>query len=243
MKITKIKLLLVSVMSLTMLSIMMTGHAFACTPGVSRNVEAGVSAADPDEDSSSVVNAMIKDISIKTSIDTAKVTGIKDKVWTGKRIKQSVEVSVSGLHLNEGTDYKISYSNNKNVGKAKIKITGKGNFKGSVTKTFFIYPRTPKITGLKRNGSRMTVKWKKIPHQISGYEIAYNAAKYSGSNLRYADITRVSHRSAVSKTIHIMKTAKRYKVWIRSYKKTGGKKYYSEWSDTVTIWDNGRIEW
>lgn len=252
MKITKVKRLLASVMSLMMLSIMLTGHVFACEqdhlsnafiPGISGNVEAGVSAVGSDDDSASVVSAMIKDFSIRTSIDTAQITGIKDKVWTGKRIRQSVEVRVSGLRLNEGTDYKISYSNNKNVGKAKIKITGKGNFKGSVTKTFFIYPRTPKITGLKRNGSRMTVKWTKIPHQITGYEIAYNAGKYNGGNLRYADITRVSHRSAVSKTIHISKTAKRYRVWIRSYKKTGGKKYYSEWSDYAAIWDNGRIEW
>ena len=77
---------------------MLTGHVFACErdhlsnafiPGISGNVEAGVSAVGSDDDSASVVSAMIKDFSIRTSIDTAQITGIKDKVWTGKRIRRS----------------------------------------------------------------------------------------------------------------------------------------------------------
>lgn len=37
-----------------------------------------------------------------------------------------------------GTDYTVSYSNNMEVGSAKAVITGKGNYTGSVTKTFEI---------------------------------------------------------------------------------------------------------
>ena len=40
--------------------------------------------------------------------------------------------------LKNGTDYTVSYSNNKNVGKATVKITGKGKYGGVITKTFKI---------------------------------------------------------------------------------------------------------
>ena len=40
--------------------------------------------------------------------------------------------------LTKGVDYTVSYSGNKKKGTAKIKITGKGNFKGTIVKTFVI---------------------------------------------------------------------------------------------------------
>ena len=42
--------------------------------------------------------------------------------------------------LKEGTDFTVTYSNNKKAGTAKVKVTGKGNYTGSVTKTFEILP-------------------------------------------------------------------------------------------------------
>ena len=40
--------------------------------------------------------------------------------------------------LKEGTDYTTNYSNNINIGTAKVTITGQGNYKGSIIKTFTI---------------------------------------------------------------------------------------------------------
>jgi len=54
--------------------------------------------------------------------------------------------------LKENRDYTLTYRNNINVGKARMKITGIGDFSGSINKTFEIVPRNMKrvrIKGLK----------------------------------------------------------------------------------------------
>ena len=72
------------------------------------------------------------------SIESATVTGIKNKTYTGKAITQSPTVQLSGVTLKSGTDYTVSYSNNTAVGTATVKITGKGNYSGTISKTFKI---------------------------------------------------------------------------------------------------------
>ena len=62
--------------------------------------------------------------------------------WTGSA--QTVDVTVKYTHgeetvtLVKDTDYTVAYSNNTDVGKATVTITGKGNYTGEVTKTFEI---------------------------------------------------------------------------------------------------------
>ena len=59
--------------------------------------------------------------------------------YNGKARKPSVKVvNKWGKTLKKGTDYTVTYSNNKKVGTATVKITGKGNYKGTITKTFKI---------------------------------------------------------------------------------------------------------
>ena len=81
---------------------------------------------------------MVTDIS-KAASKTV-ISGIKSTVtYTGKTLKQSkLTVTVNGKKLSAKTDYTVKYKNNKNIGKATITITGKGNYKGTVKKTFQI---------------------------------------------------------------------------------------------------------
>ena len=58
--------------------------------------------------------------------------------YTGKAIQPPVQVSLNGLELDEGTDYRVSYSNNVNAGKATVHVTGLGAFKGTKTMPFTI---------------------------------------------------------------------------------------------------------
>ena len=51
-----------------------------------------------------------------------------------------------------GKDYTLSYKNNKNAGTATVTVTGKGNFKGSVSTTFRITPKSIKNFKVKFNG-------------------------------------------------------------------------------------------
>lgn len=74
----------------------------------------------------------------KESIAKASVT-VSSQKYTGKELKPCVKVVLSGKTLKAGTDYTVSYSNNKNIGTAAVKVTGKGSYSGSITKKFTIY--------------------------------------------------------------------------------------------------------
>ena len=70
----------------------------------------------------------------KINISKWTVKGIKTKTYTGKAIKQKITVTKNG----KKATVKVSYSNNKNAGKAKMTIKGTGNYKGTIKKTFKI---------------------------------------------------------------------------------------------------------
>ncbi len=72
------------------------------------------------------------------SISKAKVTNIKTKTYNGKAQTQSPKVVLDGKVLKKGTDYTLSYKNNKKVGTATVIITGKGKYSGTITKNFKI---------------------------------------------------------------------------------------------------------
>ena len=59
-------------------------------------------------------------------------------VYDGAAKKPGVTVEVGGKTLTAGTDYTVEYADNTNVGTATVTVTGKGNYKGTVTKTFSI---------------------------------------------------------------------------------------------------------
>ena len=71
------------------------------------------------------------------------VTGIAESyTYTGKGITFDDAISVhdEGVLLEKDKDYTITYDDNKEVGQGSVTITGRGNYKGSVTKNFTISP-------------------------------------------------------------------------------------------------------
>jgi len=70
----------------------------------------------------------------------AKVEIPTTTTYTGKAITIAPEVTWNGMLLTENVDYTVSYKNNKKAGNASVIMTGKGNFKGKVTKNFTIAP-------------------------------------------------------------------------------------------------------
>jgi len=75
------------------------------------------------------------------------IVEIPAQKYTGSAIKPQVEVYHYATKLTEGTDYKVSYKNNKNAGdKSSVKaptvtVSGKGNYTGKETATFTISPK------------------------------------------------------------------------------------------------------
>jgi len=75
------------------------------------------------------------------------VAAIADQTYTGSAITPVLVVKYGNdITLVNGTDYTLSYSTNVNVGTVTITITGKGNYSGSITKTFQIVQRKITVT-------------------------------------------------------------------------------------------------
>ena len=73
------------------------------------------------------------------SIANTNISLSKTKYYyDGKTKKPTVTVKDGTKKLVKGTDYTVTYSNNKKIGTATVTITGKGNYTGTVSKTFTI---------------------------------------------------------------------------------------------------------
>lgn len=171
--------------------------------------------------------------SIKTAnndITKATVSGISTKAFTGKAITQNVTVKVGNTVLKNGTDYTVLYSNNKKVGKATVKITGKGKYGGVITKTFKINPAKQEIQKLTAKSKAFFVDWAQ-KGSATGYEIQYATnSKFTGAK-KVAITNNKTDKTTVSK----LSGNKKYYVRVRSYTTVGGTKYYGSWSATKTV--------
>ncbi len=91
-----------------------------------------------------------------------------------KAKKPSVTVKDSAGKVIAASNYTVTYTNNTNVGTATAKITFKGNYAGTVNKTFaikkFSAPAAPKVTKLENTAKGVTVTWA-VSANATGYEI------------------------------------------------------------------------
>ena len=171
--------------------------------------------------------------SIKTAnndITKASVSGISTKAFTGKAITQNVTVKVGNTVLKNGTDYTVSYSNNKKVGKATVKITGKGKYGGVITKTFKINPAKQEIQKLTAKSKAFFIDWAQ-KGSATGYEIQYATnSKFTG-----AKKVTITNNKTDKTTVSKLSANKKYYVRVRSYTTVGGTKYYGAWTAVKNV--------
>mgnify|MGYP005893713363 CR=1 FL=1 len=128
----------------------------------------------------------------RISISKASVTlSTSTYAYDGKAKKPGVTVKLNGKTLKNGTDYTVSYSNNIKVGTAKVTITGKGNYTGSVSKTYSIKNNFKKATvsGIstkaftgKNITQSITVKYNgKTLKKGTDYTVSYSSSKKIGT--------------------------------------------------------------
>ena len=81
-------------------------------------------------------------VDISSSTANVVIAGVTSSVgYKGRAITFSkLSITVDGDILKKNSDYSIDYSNNINVGTAKITIIGKDSYTGKITKTFTIKP-------------------------------------------------------------------------------------------------------
>lgn len=149
--------------------------------------------------------------------------------YTGANRRPSVTVKSGSKVLKRGVDYTVSYVNNKNIGKARVIIKGKGKYAGTVKKTFKIEPG--RTTSLKQSKTTYTSKikltWNKVKG-ATGYEV-YRATAKDG---KYRKIKTLKSKSFTDSSLE---SGTNYYYKVRAYKKVSGKKVYGTYSKVVTM--------
>ncbi len=171
-----------------------------------------------------------KTYSIKNDFKKATISGISNKSYTGKNITQSITVKYNGKTLKNGTDYTVSYSSNKNIGTATVKITGKGSYTGTITKTFKINPAKQEIQKLTAKSKAFFVDWAQ-KGSATGYEIQYA----TNSKFTSAKKVTITNNKTDKTTISKLSGKKKYYVRVRSYTTVKGTKYYGAWSASKSV--------
>ena len=171
-----------------------------------------------------------KTYSIKNNFKKATISGISTKAFTGKNITQSITVKYNGKTLKNGTDYTVSYSNNKKIGTATVKITGKGSYTGTIAKTFKINPAKQQIQKLTAKSKAFFVDWAQ-KGSATGYEIQYA----TNSKFTSAKKVTITNNKTDKTTISKLSGKKKYYVRVRSYTTVKGTKYYGAWSSVKNV--------
>jgi hypothetical protein len=152
--------------------------------------------------------------------------------YNGKAQKPTVTVKDSNGNKIATSNYTVTYASGcKNVGSYNVTIKFKGNYSGTVTKTFKINPKGTTISKLTATSKGFKATWKKQATQTTGYQIRYSTK----SNMSGAKTVTISKNSTTSKTISKLSAKKKYYVQIRTYKTVNGTKYYSSWTSSKTV--------
>lgn len=165
--------------------------------------------------------AIVKKKNVITKKNT-KISAISAKAYTGKALKPKLTVKRNDKTFSS-RNYEIVYKNNKNVGKAKITIHGKGAYAGNMSITFKIVPRAVKISALKSKKTRTVTVSYSSRKEASGYEIYYKTSKKGKYKL-------AGKTSKKKYTIQKLKKGSTCYVKVRSYKKVGKAVYHSTYS-------------
>ncbi len=108
-----------------------------------------------------------KEVIQKKNVTLAKTS----YTYNGKVQKPDVKVKNANGKVLTSADYTVIYvSGRKNVGSYKVTVKFKGDYKGTVTKTFQIVPKGTKITTLKAGKKSFTAKWSRQKTQTTGYQ-------------------------------------------------------------------------
>ncbi len=172
------------------------------------------------------VNFNIERKQIRSSV----ISGVNDKTYTGKDITLSLNVVLDGKTLVLGKDYKVKYSDNRETGKASVKISGIGNYIGEITSVFYIHPS--KVGGIAQtsgNTSSIKISWKRIASG-TGYAVLRATSK-NGTYKTIALINKLKTTGYTDKKG--IEAGKTYYYKIIAYKTVGTVKFTSVASEIL----------
>ena len=125
----------------------------------------------------------------------AKVNSPSDEVYDGKEHKWIPTVTdKADKKLKAGTDYTVEYStkNFKDVGTIDVTITGKGNYTGTVTRTYKITPKSVTVTAEDKTkvfGETDPELTAKVAGTLGNDTVEYTLSRAAGEDVGKYEIT------------------------------------------------------
>lgn len=146
--------------------------------------------------------------------------------YKGKAVVLKVKITYKGKELVKDKDYTISCKSNTKIGTASVTITGKGNYTGSVKKTYQITLGTPAVTSVKTSGKdAVKLTWKKTAGATK-----YLVYRYDGKTWKKAGTT-----ASTTFTDRKLKKGMTYKYKVRAVCQNNGKNVYSSYSVVKSV--------
>ena len=168
-----------------------------------------------------------------SSISNATIE-VENQVYTGKSRRPEVVVKDGDKVLAEGTDYTVSYSNNKEIGTANVTVKGMNDYVGSAKTTFSILPQD--VTGLaatKKAATSLEISWDKVEN-ADGYKVY----KYSTSSKKYVLIATIHDNDTTTYKNSSLISATNYYYKVAAYKEVDGKNYIGAQCDRIKATTN-----
>ena len=129
-----------------------------------------------------------------TVIHSAKTIKLSKASCTYNGTIQKLSIIVKdskGKTLKNKRDYTVSVPQNmKNVGNYTISVKLKGNYSGTIERTFTVNPKGTVLAKVTAKKKGFTAKWNKQESQTTGYEIAYSTDKAFKKNVKILPIRK-----------------------------------------------------
>ena len=167
---------------------------------------------------------------LKASMVTLSKTSF---AYTGGQVKVGSYISVKdgSTSLKYETDFKLSYTNNVNCGyqTASVTVTGIGEYAGTVTKTYSIYPAQQAAPALTFTDGKLHAAWS-ADSNTQGYQVQYcKDSGFTGDTLK-----TIAYATKTACDLEEPAAGETWYVRVRSYLKNGSSKY-GFWSDAAVL--------
>jgi len=171
-------------------------------------------------------------VSIQKTV--AVMDAIPDQPYTGSAITPDPLVLAGSLSLTKGTDYEYSYTDNTNIGTAKVTVTFKGDYVslGTAEKTFIINPGVEKKPELSASSTSLNV-YKGSSASVTVTAVGVNLTwKISGDLPAGLSGNADGNKYVISGTVSSTAESKTYEITITA--ENPGGKDSKEFSITVS---------
>ena len=182
----------------------------------------------PESATSEKITFKVTELSVQDTVKmpNCSISMPNKYTYKGKAVVPKVKITYKGKELVKDKDYTISCKSNTKIGTASVTITGKGNYTGTVKKTYQITLGTPAVTSVKTSGKdAVKLTWKKTAGTTK-----YLVYRYDGTTWKKAGAT-----ASTTFTDRKLKKGMTYKYKVRAVCQNNGKNVYSSYSVVKSV--------